>query len=185
MSEQTVSKRSYCKICTNQCGVVVEVAGDQIVKVKGDFAHPLSKGYTCPKGRALGQAHQNPGAITRPLMRKDGALVEVSWEECLDDIAARLRKVIDSHGPNSIGCYFGSGLGMDASGYRMADTFYKSLGTPPKFSPLTIDGTAKVLTASLIGGFPGLNGKTDYDNVDMLVYVGVNPMVSHGHNTGM
>ena len=37
----------------------------------------------------------------------------------------------------------------------------------------------------MIGGFPGLNPKTDYDNVDMLLYVGVNPMVSHGHNTGM
>ena len=40
----------------------------------------------------------------------------------------------------------------------MADTFYKSFGAPPKFSPLTIDGTAKVLViAMLIGGFPGLN----------------------------
>jgi anaerobic selenocysteine-containing dehydrogenase len=185
MSEPVISKRSYCKICTNQCGVVIDVAGDQIVKVKGDFTHPLSKGYTCPKGRALGQAHQNPGAITRPLMRKDGTLVPVSWDECLDDIAARLRKVIDAHGPNAVGFYFGSGLGMDASGYRMGDTFYKSLGAPPKFSPLTIDGTAKVLISSLVGGFPGLNGKTDNENVDMLLYVGVNPMVSHGHNTGM
>jgi anaerobic selenocysteine-containing dehydrogenase len=185
MTEQTVAKRSYCKICTNQCGVIIEVLGNQIVKVKGDPTHPLSKGYTCPKGRALGQSHRNPAAITQPLMRKDGVLTPVSWDECLDDIAARLSKVIAAHGPNSVGYYFGSGLGMDASGYRMADTFYKSFGNPPKFSPLTIDGTAKVLAACLIGGFPGLNPKTDYDNVDMLLYVGVNPMVSHGHNTGM
>jgi hypothetical protein len=53
---------------------------------------------------------------------------------------------------------------MDASGYRMADAFYKSLGTPPGFSPLTIDGTAKVLVASLVGGFPGLNPKADYED---------------------
>jgi anaerobic selenocysteine-containing dehydrogenase len=186
MNDQAVvSKRSYCKICTNQCGVVIDVAGDEIVKVKGDFKHPLSKGYTCPKGRALGQSHRNPGAITQPQIRKNGQLVPVSWSECLDDIAARLRKVVDTHGPNSVGFYFGSGLGMDAAGYRMADTFYKSFGNPPKFSPLTIDGTAKVLVSSLVGGFPGLSPKTDYDNVDMLLYVGVNPMVSHGHNTGM
>jgi anaerobic selenocysteine-containing dehydrogenase len=185
VSEQLVSMRSYCKICTNQCGVIIDLDGDQIVKVKGDPKNPLSKGYTCPKGRALGQSHQNPAAIARPLMRKDGALVPVSWEECLDDIAERLRKVIDTHGPNAVGFYFGSGLGMDASGYRMGDTFYKSLGAPPKFSPLTIDGTAKVLGSCLVGGFPGLSPKTDNDNVDMLLYVGVNPMVSHGHNTGM
>ena len=187
---ETISKRSYCKICTNQCGVVIDIADERIVRVKGDFEHPLSKGYTCPKGRAIGPSHHNPQAIRQPLMRKDGALMPVSWDECLDDIAAKLRHVVNTYGPNAVGFYFGSGLGMDAAGYRMADIFYKSLsggapGAPPKFSPLTIDGTAKVLVASLVGGFPGLNPKTDNENVEMLLYVGVNPMVSHGHNTGM
>jgi anaerobic selenocysteine-containing dehydrogenase len=183
--QAVVSKPTYCKICTNQCGVVLDIEGDQIVKIKGDFEHPLSKGYTCPKGRAIGRAHHHPDAILQPLLRRGGKQVAVSWDECLDDAAAKLRHVVDTYGPNAVGFYFGSGLGMDASGYRLADTFYKALGAPPKFSPLTIDGTAKVLVASLIGGFPGLNPKTDYDNVEMLLYVGVNPMVSHGHNTGM
>lgn len=179
------SKRTYCRVCTNQCGMVVDVEGDRIVKVRADREHPLSKGYSCPKGRALGGIHHHPDAITQPLMRKDGALVPVTWDEALDDIAARLRDVIDTWGPDAIGVYFGSGLGMDASGYRLVDTFYKALGAPPKFSPLTIDGTAKLLVAMQVGGFPGLNPKTDNDNCDMLVYLGVNPMVSHGHNTGM
>jgi anaerobic selenocysteine-containing dehydrogenase len=180
----TVSKRSYCRICTNQCGVIIDVEENQVVKIRGDANH-LSQGYMCPKGRALGRSHHHPDAITQPLMRKDGELVPVSWDECLDDLAARLRKVVAAHGPNSVGIYFGSGLGMDAAGFRMADTFYKSLGAPPKFSPLTIDGTAKVLVSCLVGGFPGLSPKTDNENVEMLLYVGVNPMVSHGHNTGL
>ncbi|WP_439133306.1 hypothetical protein [Pseudomaricurvus sp.] len=62
----------------------------------------------------------------------------------------------------------------------MAENFYRALGAPPKFSPMTIDGACKVLVSSLAGGFPGLNAKTDDDNVDMLIYVGVNPMVSQG-----
>ena len=178
-------QKTYCRICTNQCGMVVEVVDEQVVKVRADRDHPLSKGYSCPKGRALGGLHHHPDAITQPLMRQDGVLVAASWDECLDDLAARLKRVVDEHGPNAVGIYFGSGLGMDASGYRLADTFYKALGAPPKFSPLTIDGTAKVLVASLVGGFPGLGPKTDDENVEMLIYVGVNPMVSHGHNTGM
>lgn len=179
------SRRSYCRVCTTQCGIIVDIDGDRILKVRGDRDHPLTKGYTCPKGRAIGALHHHPEAITRPMMRKAGELVPVEWEECLDDLAAKLRAVIEKHGPHAIGVFFGSGLGMDASGYRMAEAFYKNLGAPPKFSPLTIDGTAKVMVASLVGGFPGLNAKTDYDNVEMLVYVGSNPMVSHGHNTGM
>jgi anaerobic selenocysteine-containing dehydrogenase len=181
----TLSKKTYCRICTNQCGLVVDVAEEQIVKIRADREHPMSKGYSCPKGRAIAGIHHHPDAITGPLMRKDGELVPVSWDECLDDIAAKLRGVIDTHGPNAVGVYFGSGLGMDASGYRLVDTFYKALGAPPKFSPITIDGAAKLLVAMQMGGFPGLNPKTDNDNCDMLVYVGTNPMVSHGHNTGM
>lgn len=183
--QTTLSKKTYCRICTNQCGMVVDIEGDRIVKVRADRDHPLSKGYSCPKGRAIGGIHHHPDAITRPMMRKDGELVPVSWDEALDDIAAKLRGVIDAHGPNAVGVYFGSGLGMDASGYRLVDTFYKALGAPPKFSPLTIDGTAKLLVAMQVGGFPGLNPKTDDENCEMLLYVGVNPMVSHGHNTGM
>ena len=58
------------------------------------------------------------------------------------------------------------------------------MGTPPKFSPLTIDGTVKTMMATAMAGFP-LNPKTDYDNVELLIYVGTNPVVSHAHNTGM
>ncbi|MDE2404260.1 MAG: molybdopterin-dependent oxidoreductase [Sphingomonadales bacterium] len=181
--------RSHCRICTNQCGIVLDVEGDRITRVRGDFDHPLSKGYTCPKGRAIDRLHHHPDAILAPMLRRDGALVESGWDAVLDDLAAGLRRVVDAHGPGAVGFYFGSGLGMDAAGFRMGEAWYAALGAggtpPPKFSPLTIDGTAKVLAASLMGGFPGLSGKTDNDRADMLLYVGVNPVVSHGHNTGM
>jgi anaerobic selenocysteine-containing dehydrogenase len=88
-SQPVISKCTYCKICPNQCGVIIDIAGDQIVKVRGDFSHPLSKGYTCPKGRAMGRAHHHPDAIIQPLMRKDGELVAVGWDECLvEEVAA-------------------------------------------------------------------------------------------------
>ncbi len=178
-------KRTYCRVCMVHCGLVAEVAGDQILKVRGDHDHPLTKGYTCPKGRATGQIHHQKEAITQPLMRKHGELVPVSWDEALDDIALRLRNIIDTHGPNAVGLYFGSGLGLDSSGYVMEEAFQRALGAPPKFSPLTNDGTSKVMIAGAMGRFYGLNPKTDYDNVEMLLYVGTNPMVSHAHNTGM
>ena len=67
----------------------------------------------------------------------------------------------------------------------MAEALHRSIGTPARFSPLTIDGTAKVLAASLVGGFPGLSPQPDYDRARLLVYLGVNPVVSHGHSAGM
>ena len=50
---QTV--RSFCRICTSVCGILVDVEGDQIIRVHGDHDHPFSQGYTCPKGRATGR----------------------------------------------------------------------------------------------------------------------------------
>ena len=185
MTSQPVElKRTYCRICMVHCGLIAEVAGDQIVKVRGDKENPLTKGYTCPKGRATGPAHHLEDAITRPMMRKDGQLVDVGWDEALDDIATKLRDTIDAYGPNAVAINFGSGLGLDAAGYAMEEAFYRALGTPPKFSPLTIDGTAKTMLAAAMTGFP-LNPKTDYDHVELLIYVGTNPVVSHAHNTGM
>src|SRR6202007_761252 len=148
------------------CGVAVDVVDDQIVKIKGDFTHPLTKGYTCPKGRAMGQVRElDP--ITHPLMRKNGELVQGGWDEAVCDVAAKLRKTIDAYGPHSIGMYFGSGLGIDSSGYVMEEAFYSALGTPPKFTPLTNDGTAKVMLAGASAGTYALHPKTEHHNPAM------------------
>jgi anaerobic selenocysteine-containing dehydrogenase len=63
MSEpETQTIRSFCRICTAICGIVVDVVGDEVVRVRGDPDHPLSHGYTCPKGRALPRSTTTPTA---------------------------------------------------------------------------------------------------------------------------
>jgi anaerobic selenocysteine-containing dehydrogenase len=176
--------RSFCRICTSVCGILVDVAGERVVRVRGDRDHPFSRGYTCPKGRGLPQMHHHPDRLEYPLMRIDGRLEPTTWGACLDDLAARLRDVTARHGPRSIGVFFGSGVGMDASGYRMSEALHAALGKPPRFSPLTIDGTAKALMSYQMGGFPGLSAHVDYERARMAVFIGTNPCVSHGHNIG-
>jgi anaerobic selenocysteine-containing dehydrogenase len=183
--QQVTTTRSFCRVCTSLCGILVDTVDGQVVRVRGDRDHPMSQGYTCVKGRALPGMHHHPRRIERPLMRTDGTLRPASWDVCLDDLGARLKEIIDTSGPSAVGIFFGSGLGMDAAGYRMAEALHEAIGTPARFSPLTIDGTAKVLTATLVGGFPGLNPRPDYDRAKLLVYLGVNPVVSHGHTTAM
>jgi anaerobic selenocysteine-containing dehydrogenase len=172
-------------VCTSVCGILVDVEGDEIVRVRGDHDHPLSHGYTCAKGRALPQLHHHPDRIERPQLRVDGRLQPTTWETCLDDLASRLQRIVDEHGPAAVGIFFGSGVGMDAAGYRMAQALHGAIGTPAKFSPLTIDGTAKVLVADLVGGSVALNPRPDYDNARLVVYFGSNPVVSHGHTVAI
>jgi anaerobic selenocysteine-containing dehydrogenase len=179
------TERSFCRVCTAVCGIVVDLEDDDVVRVRGDPDHPFSHGYTCPKGRALPGMHHHPDRIERPQMRVAGRLESATWEECLDDLGTRLQSIVDEHGPQSVGVFFGSGVGMDAAGYRMAEQLYAALGTPARFSPLTIDGTAKPYVSNLVGGFPGLNPHVDTDHVKLVVYVGVNPVVSHGHTSAL
>lgn len=181
----TRTERSFCRICTSMCGIVVELQGEEVVRVRGDRDHPITRGYVCAKGCALPKIHHHPQRLERPLIRTAGALQPTSWDHCLDDLASRLRKTIEQYGPSSVGIFFGSGVGMDAAGYRMSEALQRAIGTPAKFSPLTIDGTAKTLIASVVGGFPGLSPRPDYDNVNLIIYIGINPMVSHGHTVAM
>lgn len=182
MVAMTRTIRSYCRICTCQCGLLVDLDGEQVVRIRGDRDHPVSRGYICPKGRALGKLHHHPEALLQPLIRRNGVLQPTDWEPAIADIARGLGRIIDKHGPAAVGIFFGSGLGMDAAGYRMAEALQKAIGTPARFSPMTIDGTAKVLVAALMGGFPGLSPRADYRGSRLLLFAGANPMVSHGHN---
>jgi anaerobic selenocysteine-containing dehydrogenase len=177
--------RSFCRVCTSVCGILVEVDGDDVIAVHGDRDHPFSHGYTCPKGRALPQIHHHPDRLERPQMRVDGTLRDTTWDACLDDLGERLHDIIDRHGPEAVGINFGTGVGMDAVGYRIAQSLHAAIGTPAKFSPLTIDGTAKVLISDLMGGSAALNGRPDYDNATFAMFIGSNPVVSHGHTVGL
>jgi anaerobic selenocysteine-containing dehydrogenase len=177
--------RSFCRVCTSVCGILVDVDGDEVIAVHGDRDHPFSHGYTCPKGRALPQIHHHPDRLERPQMRVDGTLRDTTWDACLDDLGERLRDTIDRHGPEAVGINFGTGVGMDAVGYRIAQSLHAAIGTPAKFSPLTIDGTAKVLISDLMGGSAALNGRPDYDNATFAMFIGSNPVVSHGHTVGL
>src|SRR5262249_36574122 len=106
-------------------------------------------------------------------------------DTCLDDLATRLRAVIDQHGPEAIGVFFGSGVGMDAAGYRMAEALHAAIGPPARCRPLPIDGPAKAPRSAPVGGSPGPNPHVDYEGAKLVVYVGVNPVVSHGHTSAL
>src|SRR3954470_745855 len=126
--------QSFCRICTSLCGILVDTApgadGTEVLRVRGDRDHPMSAGYTCAKGRALPEMHHDPNRLERPMIRVGGSLEPTSWEACLDDLGSRLRDIVDRHGPASVGIFFGSGLGMDAAGYRMAEALHAAIGTP-------------------------------------------------------
>ncbi len=115
------------------------------------------------------------------MMRDGGQLTETSWEACLDDLGARLRDIIAEHGPARSPSTFGTGIGMDAAGYRTAEALQPRDRHAAKFSPLTIDGTAKVSDRGADGRLGRPHRAPDYENAELVHPDRSNPVVSHGH----
>lgn len=159
------------------CGIVVTVDGEQVLQVRGDAEHPLSRGYTCPKGRALPAFHHDPRRLDEPVL---GGTV-VRWDELLDDLAARMRAVP----PEGVAMYLASGSAFDSAGRRAAERFLRVLGSPQKYTATTIDTPAKPLVAELVGGWSGLTPIWDHERSTLLVLLGSNPVVSHGHSNAV
>ncbi len=162
------------------CGITVTVAGDRVLKVRGDATHPLSQGYTCPKGRALPDWHHHPRRLDHPHV--NGAVTD--WDHCLDDLRHRLGAIIDESGPDAVAMYLASGSAYDANGRRAAERFLTAIGSRQKYTATTIDTPMRPLVAELMGGWSGLTPQWDQQAARLLVLVGTNPVVSHGHGNG-
>lgn len=172
--------KSFCRICGSSCGIVVEIEGERVLRVRGDRNHPLTAGYTCSKGRALAAAHHSPDRLLGPQVRRDGELRASNWDETLDDLADRLRGLIAESGPESIGFFLGNSGYTDSAALVVRYRFPRVLGTPQFYSDLTIDAVAKVLVSELMAGAVVFN-QPDLKRCKLFLLVGTNPLVSHGH----
>jgi formate dehydrogenase alpha subunit len=82
--------RTTCTYCGVGCGVVLGVRGNTIVNVEGDRDNVVNQGHLCVKGRFGFSFVNHPERLTKPLIKKDGELVESTWDETLDFIASKL-----------------------------------------------------------------------------------------------
>ena len=177
--------RTFCRVCNAMCGLIVTVDDSSITKIRGDEDHALSRGYTCPKGRALGALHHEERRLNHPLARQDRRLGETTWELVLDDIAARISSSISEDGPDSVAMYLASGSAFDTAGRRAAERFLSLLGSKQKYTATTIDTPSKPLVAELVGGWSGLTPIWDHESSKLLLLFGSNPVVSHGHSNAI
>jgi anaerobic selenocysteine-containing dehydrogenase len=180
---------TYCRICVASCGVLVDVdeSGDLpvITRVRGDAAHPLSGGYTCPKGRGLGVAHHGAGRLDAPALGRAGSRHTVPWDAVMDDLASRLTAIIRESGPDSVAVFSGSGA-VDSAGALIARRLMSAIGTRSIYSALTIDAPAKPYVGALMAGNPAIFGAgPDIERSTLTLLVGSNPVVSHGHTNAL
>ncbi len=196
--------RSYCRTCLAACGVLLEVEDERVLRVMGDPDHPLSRGYTCPKGRAMGALQHHPERLDTPRLAVDrggsGALRErtgasdgssrrrrgsqaVAWPRMLEDLTGRIGAIRDRHGPAAFGLYLGTGGGYDSLGLFVARALQGALPIASMYSAMTIDTPCLPLVSSLMSGSMVPNPVLDVEDVHLTLMLGTNPVASHGHTT--
>ncbi len=169
--------KSFCRFCMPFCGTRVTLDDDgHLVSVRGDKQDPMNHGYTCIKGVQAPATYSAPDRILTPIKRaEDGSFHPIDVEQALDEIAERLRVIIDRHGGESVGAFRGSGGSINASAVPILPALLESIGSHKFFTTMTIDQSAKVVTVERLGRW-GAPSHPIRDS-DIRLLVGVNPLV--------
>ena len=127
------TRRSVCALdCPDTCAVLVTIDGDKATKLRGDPQHPFTKGFLCAKVARYLEREYSPQRLLYPLRRTgrkgEGRFVQVSWDEALDEISIRLKRICVKYGPEAVLPYSYAGTMGLLQGAGMDRRFFHRLG---------------------------------------------------------
>jgi anaerobic selenocysteine-containing dehydrogenase len=174
-----------CPLCEAGCGLEIGLAGgddgaERVTRIRGDRDDVFSHGFICPKGSTLKQLHDDPDWLRRPLVKRDGRFIEVSWAEAFAEVARRLPAVVDEHGRDAVAIYVGNPNAHSLSGLLYLRPLIRALGTTNVYSASTVDQRPKEVSSGLMFGGALTVPVPDIDRTDFLLMLGANPYASNG-----
>jgi anaerobic selenocysteine-containing dehydrogenase len=169
-----------CPLCEATCGLEVTLDGDRVTGVRGDRADVFSRGFICPKGASLGALHHDQDRLRRPLVRRDGELVEVSWDEAFAEIDRRLPPLLAEHGREAVAVYAGNPSVHNTPTSLYGPAFYKALNTKNFYTAGTVDQVPKHFSVGHVFGQGFTIPVPDLDRTEHVLMLGANPLVSNG-----
>jgi nitrate reductase (cytochrome) len=166
--------KAPCRFCGTGCHVRVGVSGGRVVAIEGDQLAEVNKGLLCVKGYHVGLALYGRDRLTRPLLRRNGRLEPITWEEAIDVFAKRVMAAPDKFG------FYGSGQWTIPEGYAAQKLMKAGL------SNNHIEPNARLCMASAVTGFLSTFGVDeppgcydDLDRCDVLILWGNNMAEMH------
>jgi anaerobic selenocysteine-containing dehydrogenase len=173
--------KTYCRFCLAHCALTAhsdDLSGEIIFR--GDPNDPISKGYSCSKGRALGVFN-----IANRLLEPSAPSLGIAgrWTEVIGSFSKRIEAAIKKGGNNAFGIYTGTNSILDAAGQWAAIGLMIRLQSCSIYSPASIDHACRPFVAEHMCGVPSLFPQL-HDDAKLWVLVGTNPVVSHGHIAG-
>ncbi|MGH3116130.1 MAG: molybdopterin-containing oxidoreductase family protein [Gaiellales bacterium] len=181
--EQRVS--TYCPLCVSRCGARATVSDDTLLALQPDPSHPTGKAL-CVKGKAAPELVHHPDRLLHPLRRTnpkgagDPGWRAISWDEALDEIAARLLELRTHFGAESV--VFSSASPSTSAICDSLDwitRLRRAFGSPNQCVYMELCGWGRYLASVYTWGasVPGAY-LPDLENAGCILFWGYNPSVS-------
>ncbi len=171
--------RSTCGYCGVGCGMYIGVKNGEAVYSKGDPKHPVNMGTLCPKGLSEHRMVRAKSRIASPLLRKNGALEPVSWDEAFSHTAERFKRIQAEHGKGAV-AVISTGQLLTEEFYMLGKFVQLGLGTN------NYDGNTTLCMASAVMGYKqtfGSDGPVgcyeDFEKADVIMLIGANIADNH------
>jgi len=136
-----------CPYCGTGCGLNLVVRDGKVVSLAAWQRHPVNDGKLCPKGRYAHEFIHSEDRLKKPLIKRDGKLVETTWEEAYDHIVKKFK----SYKPEEMAC-LASAQVTNEENYLMQKFARAALKTP------NIDNGARLSQSSTIVGLEAAFG---------------------------
>src|SRR5215813_1439326 len=168
-----------CGYCSVGCGMLVGVKDGKAVSVRGNPNHPVNHGMLCPKGLAEHHTIEVETRARYPLLRKNGKLTRVEWDEALDTLVSKFRAAQEKYGSDSLGV-LSTGQLVTEECYALGKLIQLGFGTK------NYDGNTTLCMASAVSGYKrsfGSDGPPgayeDLECADVILLIGANIAENH------
>lgn len=172
------TKKTFCRICEAQCGLEVTTDNEQVIDIKPNTNHVASQGYACIKGLKMADFAHNPDRLKSPLKKVGGQFVEISWDQAIAEIGAKLGEIHQQHGGESIAAYMGNPIGFSLWPPIAMTLFLKAFDADKLFTPGTQDCANKFAGGERMFGGANEQVFPDIENTQCLIAIGTNPTIS-------
>ncbi|HXA30175.1 MAG TPA: molybdopterin-dependent oxidoreductase [Candidatus Angelobacter sp.] len=169
-----------CPLCEATCGLTLDHDDQGKLRLRGNDDDVFSRGFICPKGVALADLHDDPDRLRTPLVRRDGRLVECTWDEAFEAVERGLGRVIEEHGRHAVAVYLGNAGAHSLSLMLYLRSFLAALGSRNLYTASSVDQMPKQVSGALMFGSGAHLPVPDLDRTDHLVILGANPYASNG-----
>jgi len=116
---------TICRYCSDGCNLRLSVARGKIWRAQSRRNDGIDEGLPCDLGRYGYQFAHHADRLTKPMIKKEGELVECSWDEALNAIKGKIKKTVANLGPQGVACLVGESLSNED--YFSIGRFFKSV----------------------------------------------------------